>query len=150
MSDLTELAKSLAAWAPKSAGQPVSYDQFSRMVYSSFQPNTNIPTFSRTNGQIRQLIDLFRQASAGERAAVRRIIREGGPKPIWVLLGGWQPAETDPAERLRLLVTKYAIHRGLDDYRDEALALNALYEEATRQGLDWKTFEAEYKAMSVD
>jgi hypothetical protein len=151
MPDLIELAKSLSAWTPKQAGKPVSYDQLYAMVLKDFKPaNTNIPAFSRINGEIRQFITLFRAASPEERTAARRILREGGPKPIWVLLRGWQPADTDPAERLRLILTRYAITHRMDDYRDEAVALNALSQEAIRQGLEWKTFQSEYTGMCAD
>src|SRR5262245_21726519 len=101
------------------------------MVLGSLQrPNiNNLPNLSRINGEIGLFISLFRNASSEERTSARRILREGGPKPIWVLLGVWQPTETDPAERLPLLLTRYAINHGVEDYRDEALALNNLSQE---------------------
>ena len=83
-------------------------------------------------------------------SSARRIIHQREPRPIWVLLRRWQPSETDPAERLRLLVARYAFNHRVEDYRDEALALHDLYQEATRLGLDWKTLQAEYNAMCAE
>ncbi len=155
MSDVAELAKSLAAWnadtgvpAPRLHADQISTEPGADLVKQVNDYNARAS--GSIDGMIRHFIDLFRAASPQERTEARKIIRQNGRRPIWQALEQWTPEEQDYAEQLRLRLACLAITYGMTDYRDDILEMNRLAKQVTEHGLDWSTFQAEYSKLAAD
>lgn len=155
MSEVIELAKTLAAWTvdPGVVEPRVPYEQRNTIPLEEITrqlSDYNAQAYGTINGTIRRFIELFTSVSPQERTEARKIIRENGRRPIWQALEQWSPDEHDYAKRIRLRLACLAITWGMTDYRDDLLGMNSLAKQVGERGLDWTAFHAEYEKLAAD